>query len=62
MTDDDLMTIDDLRRCLKVPRSTLYKWLNTGRGPRSIKLPNGSRRFRRSDYLQWLEEREKGFA
>ncbi|WP_199565790.1 helix-turn-helix transcriptional regulator [Spongiactinospora rosea] len=56
------MTIDDLRRCLKVPRSTLYKWLNTGRGPRSIKLPNGSRRFRRSDYLQWLEEREKGFA
>ncbi|MFC5382159.1 helix-turn-helix transcriptional regulator [Aquipuribacter nitratireducens] len=39
---------------LGVSRSTYYDWRAKGRGPRSLKLPNGEIRIRRHDFEQWL--------
>ncbi|MFD0662233.1 helix-turn-helix transcriptional regulator [Thermocatellispora tengchongensis] len=52
------MTVAEVRAYLRVPRSTFYKWMNTGQGPKSIRLPNGERRIRRSDLLEWMQERQ----
>ncbi|MFE3854898.1 helix-turn-helix transcriptional regulator [Streptomyces griseorubiginosus] len=39
-------------------RSTFYEWRQKGRGPRCIRLPNGSLRIRRSDFENWLMDCE----
>lgn len=50
-----MLTIDDaLTELGHVGRSTFYRWLATGRGPRTIKLPNGKRRIRRDAFDEWL--------
>ncbi|MFF3727033.1 helix-turn-helix transcriptional regulator [Streptomyces erythrochromogenes] len=55
---DDKMTVQEVIADLKVAPSTFYRWLQLGKAPRSIKLPNGDRRFRRSEYERWLAARE----
>ena len=50
-----IMTVDDVCAELGIARSTLYDWLAKGRAPRSIKLPNNQRRFRRVDFEAWLD-------
>lgn len=49
-----LITVADVCAELQVARSTFYRWLSTGRGPKSVKLPNGKVRIRRSDLDAWL--------
>jgi predicted DNA-binding transcriptional regulator AlpA len=39
--------------------STFYDWRAKKRGPRAIKLPNGSLRFRRSEVERWLKSYEE---
>jgi predicted DNA-binding transcriptional regulator AlpA len=51
---DGYLTIPEVIAVLRVPRSTFYRWRQLGRGPRSIKLPNGDVRIRQSDLERWL--------
>ncbi|WP_314414196.1 helix-turn-helix transcriptional regulator [Streptomyces sp. DSM 40484] len=55
---DEKMTVSEVIADLKVASSTFYRWRQLGKGPRSIKLPNGDVRIRRSEYERWLAERE----
>ncbi|MGX2994516.1 helix-turn-helix transcriptional regulator [Streptomyces sp. JNUCC 64] len=55
---DEKMTIKEVLSDLKIPLSTFYRWRQLGKAPRSIKLPNGDIRIRRSEYERWLAERE----
>ncbi|MFJ8252578.1 helix-turn-helix transcriptional regulator [Streptomyces sp. NPDC094466] len=48
------LTVDEVCDELGVARSTFYDWRQKGRGPRCIRLPNGSLRIRRSDFENWL--------
>ncbi|MCT2592366.1 helix-turn-helix domain-containing protein [Streptomyces sp. N2-109] len=58
-TTDDLLSVAQVRALLGVPQSTFYRWRQTGKGPRSIKLPNGAVRIRRSEFDRWLAELEE---
>ena len=49
-----LMTTDELMTELKVPKSTLYAWRATGKGPRAIRVGKHLR-YRRADVDAWLE-------
>ncbi|MEV5425850.1 helix-turn-helix domain-containing protein [Streptomyces cellulosae] len=57
-TRDQKMTVEEVVADLRVAPSTFYRWRQLGKGPRSIKLPNGDVRIRRSEYERWLAERE----
>jgi excisionase family DNA binding protein len=49
------LTVEQLCAELQVARSTYYEWRAKGRGPRSLKLPNGEIRIRRDDLDRWLD-------
>lgn len=53
------LTIADVCAQLGVARSTFYEWRAKGRGPRSLKLPNGEIRIRRADFDTWLNSLEE---
>ncbi|GGS74686.1 hypothetical protein GCM10010270_53000 [Streptomyces violaceus] len=57
-TRDEKLTIKEVLADLKVAPATFYRWRQLGKAPRSIKLPNGDVRIRRSEYERWLAERE----
>lgn len=58
MASETLMDIPSVASELGVSRSTLYLWLATGRGPATIRLPNGSIRIRRDALKEWLHKLE----
>jgi predicted DNA-binding transcriptional regulator AlpA len=49
-----LLTISEVIAELRIPRATFYRWRQLRKGPRSIKLPNGDVRIRRSELERWL--------
>jgi excisionase family DNA binding protein len=51
---DELMTIEEVIAELRVPRSTFYRWRQTGIAPRVVKLPSGAVRIRRTALNEWL--------
>jgi len=53
------LTVEQLCAELQVARSTYYEWRAKGRGPRSLKLPNGEIRIRRDDLDRWLDGLEE---
>ena len=52
------LTVDEFCADLRISRSTFYDWRKKGRGPRCIRIPNGALRIRRTDYENWLTDRE----
>ena len=55
---DPLLTVAEVIAELRIPRSTFYRWRQAGTGPRSVKLPSGAVRIRRSALEQWLHDLE----
>ncbi|HEY5360470.1 MAG TPA: helix-turn-helix domain-containing protein [Streptosporangiaceae bacterium] len=51
---DELLTVDEVIAELRVPRSTFYRWRQAGTAPRSVKLPSGAVRIRRTALEEWL--------
>ncbi len=58
----DMMTIPEVIDELGVARATFYRWRQLGLGPRSLKLPNGQVRIRRSALEEWIRGLEDGAA
>jgi predicted DNA-binding transcriptional regulator AlpA len=57
-----LLTITEVIAEIGVPRATFYRWRQLRKGPRSIKLPNGDVRIRRTELERWLTSLEEGAA
>lgn len=56
---DEMLTIPEVIEEIGVPRATFYRWRQCKKGPKAIKLPNGSVRIRRSELSRWLETLEE---
>lgn len=52
---NDKLTVQQVCDELSVSRSTFYYWRQLGKGPRFLRLPNGSIRVRRADLDAWLD-------
>lgn len=53
-----MLTVGEVCVELQISRSTFYDWRQKGRGPRCVRLPNGSLRVRRRDIENWLVDCE----
>ena len=56
MSDDQLMSPQDLADYLQVPLATVYKWNATGQAPRARRVGRHTR-YTRADVEKWLEAR-----
>jgi DNA-binding transcriptional MerR regulator len=59
LTEEHLLTQRQAAAYLNVSITTLQRWRRNGIGPPSIVLPNGYRRFRKSDLDAWLAQHEE---
>lgn len=60
---DELMTVREICTELKgISRRTFYRWRELGQAPEAFKLPNGELRVWRSDFIAWLNARERTAA
>ncbi|MEW9527285.1 helix-turn-helix transcriptional regulator [Microbispora sp. NPDC049125] len=62
MRTKNMLSIAEVLDEIDVPKSTFYRWLQTGRGPKSIKFPNGKVRIRRADLDAWISAFERDAA
>ncbi|MEU7599900.1 helix-turn-helix domain-containing protein [Streptomyces sp. NPDC041003] len=53
------LTIDEVIDEIGVPRATFYRWRQLKKGPKSLKLPNGDVRIRRSALDEWITSLEE---
>ncbi|GGJ36644.1 MULTISPECIES: helix-turn-helix transcriptional regulator [Streptomyces] len=56
---DEMLSIDQVIAEIGVPRATFYRWRQLRKGPKAIKLPNGSVRIRRSELERWIKALEE---
>ncbi len=52
---DELLSIPQVLAELGVAKATFYRWRQLGKAPKSIRLPNGQVRIRRSVLDEWLD-------
>lgn len=57
--DAKLFTTAELIEYLSLPRSTLYRLIANGQGPRRLRA-GGTNRFRKADVDAWLEAQADG--
>ncbi|HEY3867160.1 MAG TPA: helix-turn-helix domain-containing protein [Actinocrinis sp.] len=55
MPRDEMLTIPEVCRVLRVSRSTFYDWRTKGRAPRCLKLPNGDLRVKLSELTRFMD-------
>ncbi|WP_408639086.1 helix-turn-helix domain-containing protein [Nocardiopsis endophytica] len=48
----------DMARELGFSRRTAYRWLRNGKGPRTFISPGGHKRIRRTDFIEWVKDRQ----
>lgn len=58
-THEEMLTIPQVIEEIGVPRATFYRWRQLRKGPKAIKLPNGSVRIRRSELERWMQALEE---
>ncbi|MFD7788594.1 helix-turn-helix transcriptional regulator [Streptomyces nojiriensis] len=56
---DEMLTIPQVVEEIGVPLATFYRWRQLRKGPKAIKLPNGSVRIRRSELERWIASLEE---
>ncbi|WP_371644842.1 helix-turn-helix domain-containing protein [Streptomyces sp. NBC_00597] len=56
---DEMLTIPQVVEEIGVPLATFYRWRQLRKGPKAIKLPNGSVRIRRSELDRWIATLEE---
>jgi len=60
---DELLTVPQVLAVLgDVPLRTFYRWRETGKAPRAVRLPNGELRIWRSDLDAWLDRLREDHA
>jgi excisionase family DNA binding protein len=58
LTDDELLSPEQLAKFLDVPVGTVYRWNYAGTGPRPLSVGRHVR-YRESDVDKWLKEQAK---
>lgn len=53
MSDNEILTIEEVADYLRVKKRTIYEWLKTGKIPASKAV--GQWRFKRSKIDEWLD-------
>jgi len=53
--DDELLSVEDVARILKISRSTIQRWCHAGKLP-AVKIGKAYR-IRRGDLDRWYEEK-----
>ncbi len=56
---DEMLSIPQVIEEIGVPRATFYRWRQLRKGPKAIKLPNGSVRIKRSELERWMQTLEE---
>jgi len=56
MARDEMLTIPQVIAELQISRPTFYRWRALGKGPKCLRLPNGTIRIRRSALDRFLTE------
>lgn len=56
---EEMLTIPQVIEEIGVPRATFYRWRQLRKGPKAIKLPNGSVRIKRSELERWMQALEE---
>ena len=57
MKEQDIMTVDDACKILKITRMTLYNWRKKGTAPRIVKIGKNRILIMRQDLEDFMESR-----
>ncbi|WP_201776595.1 helix-turn-helix transcriptional regulator [Allosalinactinospora lopnorensis] len=60
MGDKKTLTVAEVASELGFDRSTVYRWIHTGNGPRVFRSPGGHIRVRRADFIEWAGQNNLG--
>jgi predicted DNA-binding transcriptional regulator AlpA len=60
---DELLTVAQVLALLGgVSPRTFYRWRETGKSPKAVRLPNGELRIWRSELSKWLDKLREDHA